>query len=167
MAEKKSTQSHVTVACKIAVAWFDLRICEPKEISENTQTGARKVTQWFPTGEVIRVRGTAYPRGEAPEGFPERPEMLMGYALTRGIPKDKWDKYLEANAKAPFIKSGMLRAFESTDQLKGYAEEHKDEMSGLEPIQRKKKQITDPRVPKSTNGAVMDLQPDDRVRPGA
>lgn len=159
MADQKTTSTHVTVACKIGLPWIDFEVCEPRDIMENTQTGARQVTQWFRTGKAVRVRGTAYPRGEAPEGFPEKPQMVLGYALTPNVLRETWEQIAEQHKRAPYFTSGMVRAFASTADIKAYASDLETESSGLEPIQRTKDAIIDARLPRSVNGAVSMVAP--------
>src|ERR1700675_3155789 len=89
----------VTVACKIGVPWIDYEVCELTEIDENTQTGSRKVKIWIRTGVIARIRGTAYPRGEPPEGFPEKPRFVLGYALTPNILRSVWEQIVEQRQK--------------------------------------------------------------------
>lgn len=153
----------VTVACKIAVPWFALQLCERREVSENTQTGPRTIEQWFRTGRVVNVRGTAYPAGTPPEGFPARPQLVAGYALTHGVDKEFWDAWVAQQAKAPYVQSGMIMAYEKLDMINGAARERVNELSGLEPLNPK----SDPRVPRSTNGAVSSVSPDDGRRQAA
>lgn len=161
--EARASRPFVNVFCKVSVAWMDLRIFEPVEVHENTQTGPRKVTEWRATGEMIRIRGTAYPRGEPPEGYPEKPRMVMGYAVTEGVRRDLYEAWRAQNEKSPLVKNRMVVAFEKIEEGTAFAKEVTDERSGLEPIQRNKKQLDDPRIPKSSNGAVSNLQVGERV----
>ena len=158
MAEANTSKT-VTVACKIGLPWVDFEVCEPRDVSENTQTGARTVKQWFRTGKIVRVRGTAYPRGEAPEGFPEKPQMVLGYALTHNVPRDIWEQIAEQHKKAAYFVSGMVRAFNSEADVKAHAREMEKEISGLEPVQRTKDAITDARIPRSVNASVTTVAP--------
>lgn len=153
----------VTIACKVGLAWIDLQLSKGEEVYENTQSGPRKITQFSKTGPVVRIRGTAYPRGEAPEGYPEKPEMVAGYALTRNVDKAWWDQWIKQHAKAPYVVSGMIMAYEKAEDLKAAATEHKGDLSGLEPVARNKDGITDQRLPRSTNKSVSDLEPS--IRP--
>jgi hypothetical protein len=166
MAEK-STSTHVTVACKIGVPWIDFEVCEPHEIDENTQTGPRKITQWMRTGEKVRIRGTAYPRGEAPEGFPERPQFVMGYALTHGVDRAVWEKIVEQQKRAPYFVSGMIYAFERIEDIRSATKDHEKEMSGLEPVARAKidgaDTIIDARMPRSMNQNISNVVPGSRA----
>lgn len=156
----KESRPHVTVACKVAVGWMDLRIFEEIEVKENTQTGPRLVKQWRATGHAIRIRGTAYPRGEPPEGFPEKPQMILGYALTPGVHRDLWEAYEKQNARSPLILNKMIIAFESDADIRAVGKEQSAVLSGLEPIQRVKKDLVDTRIVRPTNGAISAIEPD-------
>lgn len=160
MAElKNASSSHITIACKIALGWIDLQICEPREVMQNTQTGPRPVTEWARVGKVVRIRGTAYPRGEAPEGFPSRPEMIMGYALTRDVPRAFWEVWIEQNKRTAFVESGMIFAFEHNSDIASRGKDYEGKMSGLEPVARDKNGLNDARIPKPINASVGALEP--------
>lgn len=124
----------VTVACKVPVAWLDLQLYEPRTEMENTQTGPRERKVFRATGNIVRIRGTSYPRGTPPLGFPDKPQIVNGFALTQGVEKDFWDKWLVQNAKSPMVISGALAAFESLDALKGKTRDRSADMTGLEPV---------------------------------
>ncbi len=162
MAEQKSTSAYVTVACKIGVPWLDLQLCEEREISENTQTGPRQIKQWVKTGKIVRLRGTSYPRGQTPDGFPDRPEMLNGYALTRNVPREFWERWLAQNARAPYVESRMIFAHEAVADIKAQSSDHVKDLSGIEPIAREKidgtDTIVDSRMARSTNQHVAGVQ---------
>jgi hypothetical protein len=147
----------VTVACKIGVPYFDLQLCEMQEVQENTQTGPRTIKQWVRVGDVVRVRGTAYPRGTPPEGFPAKPQMFNGFALTHGVSKDFWDAWVKQQAKAPYVISGMITAHESIEHVRGHAKERVGQLSGLEPLRPDK----DARVPRSTNASISAVETED------
>lgn len=150
----------MTIACKIAIAWFQLQLCEQHEVSENTQTGPRTIKQWARIGPIVRIRGTAYPRGTPPEGFPAKPEMVGGYALTHGISKDFWDKWVEQHKGAPYVTSGMIMAYEDPEMAKGFGRERAKELSGLEPLNPN----GDQRVPRSTHVGVSSVEIEDSRR---
>lgn len=154
----------VTIACKMHVPWFDLELCAPQEKYENTQTGPRKITEWARTGQIVRVRGTAYPVGQAPEGFGEKPRMIEGAALTPGVSKDFWDQWKDQHKHAPYVINRMIFACETEDQLAGIAKELRDVKSGLEPIQHsvKNKSITDARVVKPALKELETLAPGEK-----
>jgi len=147
----------VTVACKLGVAWFDLQLCEERTVMENTQTGPRDVKQYVRTGKIVRVHGTAYPRGTPPIGFPAKPQMLNGYALTPNVDKEFWDQWLSQNAKAPMVVNGLIAAYESVDALRGKTKDHVGQMSGLEPM----RPDNDPRLPAPMIKGVAAVQTED------
>ena len=156
----KATLPYVTVACKIHIPWFELRLCEKRQVKEQSLTGERVVDQYVPSGDVVRVRGVAYPSGTVPEGFGDKPRMLMGYALTEGVPRAFWEKWSEQYKLAPFVKSGMIFAFDNGDEAKIFAKENVDVLSGLEPIHRKGKVLDDKRIGRPSHGAVAPIEPD-------
>ena len=77
--DRKAPAGFVTVACKVGVPWIDFQACVSSIEKENTQTGPRDIIVWHKMGPVVRIRGTAYPRGDLPEGYPEKPVMILGY----------------------------------------------------------------------------------------
>jgi hypothetical protein len=157
IAERKAPSGFVTVACKIGVPWIDFQVCTSEIVKENTQTGPRDVIEWQKTGRVIRIRGTAYPRGEAPEGFPDKPTMIAGCALTHNVPRAEWEEIAKQHAKAPYFENNLIFAYERIEDVQAKAKEHASELSGLEPLQRAKAVeggevidvIRDPRMPKA------------------
>jgi hypothetical protein len=163
VSEDKSSSKYVTVACKIGVPWIDFEVCEKVTMKENTQTGTRDIIQWVRTGTVARVRGTAYPRGEPPEGFPDKPQFVLGYALTPNVLRETWEAIVGQRTKDPLFTSGMVYAFERIEDIKSKARDYEKQLSGLEPIQRTKDEITDKRLPKSLNAGVSTVQPGTRA----
>ena len=144
-----SAGGKVTVASKLPMSLL-LQIC-----SSRTETRRDRATIWqeevfFKTGPVVVIRGTAYPNGEVPEGMPERPRMVAGYALTPGVDEDWWNTWVEQNAEFPAVKAGLVFAFPKMDAIIGCAKEHRDLDSNLGPLRpaRDGNQETDPRMPR-------------------
>ena len=160
--DQRSSSSTVTVACKLGVPWIDFEVCEPRTIVENTQTGPRDIQQWFRTGQKIRIRGTSYPRGEAPEGFPEKPKMVLGYALTENVPRALWEQIVDQQKRAPYFQSGMIYHFERVEDIKSKARDYEKQFSGLEPIQRDRNEITDERMPHASRRDITNVLPGTR-----
>lgn len=150
----KRSGEQVVVGCKIGVAYIDLQLQKPNRVWENTQTGPREITIYQKTGNVVRIRGTAYPRGTPPEGFPERPVMVEGAALTFGVDKEFWDEWVKQNHLNPIVMNGMVFAHKNIDQVRGIAKETAANKSGLEPINPK----GDKRMPKSTRSDVSNIE---------
>jgi hypothetical protein len=152
---KSSGGAKVTVACKIGIAYFNLQLFQPVEVSENTQTGPRKIIEHRRVGPVVQLRGTAYPRGTVPEGFPDRPEMVGGAALNRGIDKDFFDEWMRQNQRGAVVKNNLIFGDEDHSKVVAMALELAGEASsGLEPINPKK----DSRMPRPTNSALSPIE---------
>ena len=136
----------VSIGCKIAVAWIDLEINEERTLMEDTRTGPREVKVFAHTGDVVRIRGTAYPRGTPPEGFMRPPMMINGYAVTPNVSKEWWEKWKAQRARDPMVINNMIVAFDTADAAKGVTKDYVGELSGLEPVNP----ISDARMPKPT-----------------
>lgn len=154
----------VTVGCKVALAWIDLQLCELQEKYENTQSGPRLVKESVRVGGIVRIRGTAFPRGEKPDGFPERPEMASGAALTHGVSADFWGRWVKQNERSPMVISGMIFAHAKAEDARARAKEFAGQLSGLEPVNRYKRGreevLDDPRVGRSINAGVTSVAAD-------
>jgi hypothetical protein len=130
----------VIVACKIGVPHVDLQLCEMATVREESLTGARKVLQARRTGAVVRIRGTAYPRGAMPAEFPPPPIIVGGAALNYGIDAEWWDAWLEQNKRSSFVTNRLIFAHENEDMVRGQAREETKILSGLDPINPKSDQ---------------------------
>src|SRR6185312_8478552 len=148
VARPSSGGAKVTVALKLGVAYFDIQLCKIEEKFEQNMQGGRMVKEATRVGPRVRLRGTAYPRGTVPDGFPERPRMVGGAALNPGVDKDFWDVWVEQNRLNPLVINGMIFAHEIEDRVVGQAKEVAQNTSGLEPIDPKN--TKDNRVPRST-----------------
>jgi hypothetical protein len=144
----------VTIACKLGIAYLDIQLCRQEEVWENTQTGPRQIKVFPKTGSVVRLRGTAYPRGTPPEGFPAPPLIVGGAAMNSGISKEWWDVWAKQNRLNPLVMNGFIFAHQNESHVRGKALEEAAIKSGLEPINPK----GDDRMPKSTNAAVSQIE---------
>jgi hypothetical protein len=157
VAQPQRAGAKVIVACKIGVPYVNLQLCEMIEVNEETQTGSRKRMQGRRTGSVVRLRGTAYPRGAKPSEFPDPPVMVGGAALNYGIDKDWFDQWLDQNKRSALVMNGLIFAHEKEDMVRGQATEQAAILSGLEPINPK----SDPRIrafAKPTREEVSDVE---------
>lgn len=159
-ATPQSAGAKVTVACKLGVAYYAIQLCEIVDKFEQNMQGGKTIKESIRVGQVVQLRGTAYPRGTPPEGFPERPEMMNGAALTRGVDKDFWDAWVLQNARNPVVMNNMVFAAENDDALRGESAELSKFLSGLEPVNPK----GDARIPRSTRADVEDIAPGQRPK---
>ena len=131
----------VTVACKIPNGLF-LRIFDFAEHSEpvmggGTQTVKRAVQK----GAQIKVNGPAVPFGKVPDFM-----QAGGYALTPGIDKEFFDKWLEQNADLDAVRNRLVFASEKAETTIKRAEDGASILSGLHPINPDK----DARIPRGS-----------------
>ncbi len=85
-------------------------------------------------GEPIVIRGNVLNVVDLRGGWmPDYPH-VGGYALTSGVPRDFWDKWLEQHADDPVVKNGLIFAHASIDGASGEAREKKAIESGFEGI---------------------------------
>lgn len=126
----------VIIACKVAVARLELQLCRKGQVRQQSQNGEeRTVEQYFKTGTIWIVRGTAYPAGTPPKGFMKRPEEVNGYVLTKGVPKDFWDAWIEQNKQLPMVQNNLIFACDTYDEIDGMTEDHNDIRCGFAPLE--------------------------------
>ena len=157
VAPKAKSGATVTVACKLGVAWYDIQLCKIEDKFEQNMQGGRQIKEAIRIGNVVRLRGTAYPRGTPPEGFPPAPLIIGGAAMNPGVPKDFWDAWKEQHALDPLVVNGFIFAHESQDHVAGFARETASKLSGLEPVNPKDPK-GDPRMPKPTRAEISPVE---------
>lgn len=154
IATPSSAGGKVIVGCKVGLAYLDLQLQRKITVSENTQTGPRDVSKYERIGEVVRIRGTAYPRGTLPEGFPEKPRMKDGAAMTDGVDAHFMQEWLDQNHLNPLVLNRMVFIAENEIDFAAMAKEVADLNSGFEPIDPK----GDMRIPRPTNANLSKLE---------
>lgn len=148
----------VYVACKFEPG-LDLQLCKKEEYWEDTPSGAKLRERWMKRGAIVRVNGPSYPVGQPPVGFPERPQMIHGYAITV-VSEDFWDAWLAQNKGNPLVVSGNLFADERIERVQAQTREFKDVRSGFQPMTPDK----DPRMPGSLNANVTRVATADEMK---
>lgn len=154
VARPQHAGAKVIVALKIGVPYLDIQLCKMDEKFQQNMQGGRIVTEATRTGSIIRLRGTAYPRGTLPEGFPDRPVTIHNAALNYGIDKSFMDAWMEQNRLNPIVMNDMIMVDENEERLKARLKEVSGNLSGLEPVNPK----GDGRMPKPTTAAVAELE---------
>lgn len=162
IAAPQSAGAKVTVGCKLGIAWYDIQLCRIDEKFEQNLQGGRTVKEATRIGNVVRIRGTAYPRGTPPAGFYPPPEMVNGAALTRGVDKEWFDTWLKQHERDPIVINKMIFAAETDDAVRGISAEVAKILSGLEPVNPS----GDARGPKSTRKGTGDLPEVSEVQSG-
>lgn len=119
----------VMVACKLPHGLV-LQACEKIKKMEPVGGGLmREVDAYVPMGATFTIAGTAHPQNQAPSA-----EISNGFALTRGVPKDLWDRWLAQNQTLEAVRKGLIFAHEGAGKTKDETREKAKLRSGLERI---------------------------------
>lgn len=154
----------VTVASKIPMT-IELQLCRQETKSVTGRYGTEKETVNVKHGKTYFIRGTARPNGTIPKGYPKAPDMADGAALTPGVPAEFFEEWLAQNAETDMVLNHMVFAHSSRDHVEGIAADHREELSGLDPInpeQNKDGSMVDRRVPKPIDANVGGIQTAER-----
>jgi hypothetical protein len=121
----------VTVACKIPHGvWLQLH--EWTEATEpHPLTGTRQVKVASKVGKPVQIKGY---RGLPFTGPIPGIETLGGYALTYGVPRDFWEKWLEQNQSLLIVKNQLIFAHNEKASIKDFSRGNETVKSGFEPI---------------------------------
>lgn len=123
----------VTVACKYPPGLI-LRIYDETTKSSRVLGAMVEETIFVPREEKFVIRGPvvnvgAYrSAGDLPEGN------IGGYALTPGIPRDFWERWLKENRESSLVKNRIVFSSSTHDRAASEARELKGIRSGLEPL---------------------------------
>jgi hypothetical protein len=128
----------VTVGCKWP-SGLVLALYGEQEVSEQTAAGPRS-TKVFPKLREYTVKGPAREKGKLANA-----PISGGYALTRGVPRDFMEKWLEVNAENPLVKNRIVIIGASPRRASDMAREMAEVRSGAEPLNPNGK---DYRIPK-------------------
>ena len=151
--------AYVVVASKIPQS-LELQLCKPTTARVTGQWGSTTEDAFMKVGPVYVIRGTAYPCGQGPKGFPKI-DLLddSGYAMTKGIPQSFWDAWYDQNKETEMVRNGLIKAHPDYDYLVDHlAAECKDVDSGLGPMNPD----GDPRAPKPYNSLISEIKTEPR-----
>lgn len=141
----------VTVASKLPMS-IEIQLCEPRTAAVTGQFGSVKETINVKTGAVYVIRGTGYPVGQPPKGYPKLPDSVeeSGYTLTPNIPADWFAEWLRQNAETDMVRNKLVMASGDRDRLADETIEHAKTDSGLGPLNPE----GDKRDPKPMNSSM-------------
>lgn len=124
----------VTVACKISNGLI-LQLHEFQDVDEPTFGGGSKpARRAFPVGEPIVVRGSALDLTELRGGRMPSYTHVGGYALTPGVPREFWERWVEQHADDPAVRNHLIFAHASLNEASDAAREREGVVSGYEGI---------------------------------
>jgi hypothetical protein len=123
--------ANVTVACRIPNGII-LRIYEMVTAIEPSPMGGREIKQARQIGKDYRLKGATTPTPNSMQFN----QLMHGYGITQGIPKDVWDKWLEQNKDSAMVQNKLVFAYEDSNQTFARAAKQRKEgvRSGLEPL---------------------------------
>jgi len=129
----------VTVACKV-LNGMRCRIHKLSKVTEVGMGSTRTVQQWLETDKEFVLAGPAHAQNEGP-----RHQVVGGFAITYGVPKDLWDEWRQQNSDLPAVKNGLIFAYEAPDKAMDAAKERKGIKTGLERVNPHDLPAIDPR----------------------
>jgi hypothetical protein len=142
----------VIVYCKVANG-LQLPVFKFQDVTEVGPGGSsRTLKQAFRDGDTVVVEGPAHPTGLAP-----RARIVGGYAVTTGVDKEHWERWLRDNKDSAAVKNHMIAAFDKSADGDAWAKEHAKVRSNAEPLLPD----GDPRRPRP-RGGVAELGSDQR-----
>ena len=132
----------VTVACKYPGGLILRRHVMKPKTELVMGGGTREVQEAVATGEQVVINGPAAEPGKmpfqrGPSGAPipkTQVDVIYGFALTHGVPKDLWESWLEANEDSAMVRNGLVFAHGQAASVKAQAKNHEKQRSGLEAI---------------------------------
>lgn len=148
----------VFVFSKMPMA-LELQLCKPKMTRMRVKEQAWDEPVYIKFGPVVVIAGNNYPIGAPPPEvfWPERPPMVAGYAITKGVDKEFWDAWFKDHAEDPMVVNCLIFAEEKLENGTARARDNKARFTGLGPLLRGKDKdgeetIIDPRQPKKLVG---------------
>lgn len=130
----------VTVGCKLPHGLI-CELFEARTIKEVTMGGSREVEQYFPTGQRFALNGPGHAQNEGPRCL-----VRNGFAITRGIPKDFWDKWMAANKTLPAVINGLIIAQANPQAVADAAKDRRAQKTGQERADPNNLPTLDPRM---------------------
>jgi hypothetical protein len=119
----------IVVACKLPHG-LRMRLFEMVDSQEAVAGGGFRMTKRAqPASDIVEIRGYLHDVKRSPVAMPS---IGSSYALTDGINKDFFTKWLEQNADLDAVRNNLVFAHER--DTAGQAREFKDTRSGVEPI---------------------------------
>ncbi len=125
----------VTIGCK----WpngFVMRLYDFEEVEINVQGRIYKENQAAlnPEYPEYTLNGFSIDLGAMAGGIAPGHEIVGGYGLTHGIPRDFAEAWFEQNKLAPFVKNGIVFMQGNEQRARAHAKEYRGLQSGVQPL---------------------------------
>jgi hypothetical protein len=111
---RSSGGAKVTVACKLPCG-LTLNVCAMHTEQELVMGGGVRDVQRAHVMGQIRLNGTGHKPNEAPRSL-----IVHNFALTRGVDKEMWERWLEDNKDSPVVANGLVFAFENDGDVDAF-----------------------------------------------
>lgn len=139
--QKNNGTETVSVLCKLPQG-MQLQLYERHEnVVEVTQGGTQKVTKFLPYDNPVIINGCGREQNAAP-----RHRTVGGYAVTEGVSKDFWEKWMAQTGRyLPAVKNNLIIALPNITRAVEVAKDHRKVRSGLERVDPRNIPVLDPR----------------------
>lgn len=127
----------VTLACKHPNGLIlQVHVWQERKVENNGQRWTEKVAMVDPGFDAITLNGSAINFGELAKG--RTPQFLItpeGYALTPGIPRAFWERWIEeSDNKRKYVDSRIVFCASNDTEARAQARDYTGVRTGLEPI---------------------------------
>jgi hypothetical protein len=130
---RKTGTATVTVACKLPHGLL-MKVYDWVQVDQLVFGGGiKQVREARPRDQTYRLNGNSVAQNRAPGC-----EIVGGFALTHGIPKDFWDRWIDQHKDWDAVKNHLIFAHEPADSARAESREKKGLKSGLERLNPKK-----------------------------
>lgn len=117
----------VTVACKLPNG-LALRVFNMVDKDEHVMGGGVKTVKVAQEiADRVILNGWSHPQNHGSVH-----QIEGGFALTPGVDKQFWDKWLEQNKESDVVRNGLVFAHANTNSAASASRERKDVRSGME-----------------------------------
>lgn len=141
-----------------------LQLCQFETVDESVIGGKREIKVGRKFGETYVIRGVAEYRGLDRNNWTP-PLLVHGYAVTRNIPRDFWEKWCAQNHDNDALNAGFLIAVTNDADGAAQTREHEGQATGHEPLSVGANQpVTDPRIKSIAQGLRIESAPENGKR---
>jgi hypothetical protein len=126
----------LTVCCNFPPGLI-LHLCYEGDDLESGYNGPRTVKRWYrDLDHEVRINGPALATMYIDPKFrPDNPPIVSGgYALTPGVSKDFWERWLEQNKDTPLVQNKLIFANTSVEDASAKAKDFQKNRTGMEPV---------------------------------
>ena len=132
--EPASSGETVCIACKLPNGLILRNFHMEKRLRPMIGDVVAEVVEAIPDPETITLNGFSIDYEMLKKQRSLEKTLAGGFALTYGVPKDFWLRWLSANSDSAIVRNGLVFAADTEDRARGMARERAGVQSNLEPI---------------------------------